>query len=265
MEIAAIGLPVPETAWTGRVHSVFKSSVNLMEEGGLLLCVHRFDFGVLPGSYYVPRLDTSGIRPGDRVRGGPEGLWIGGLGLALAPGAERVDTAILPSGREVDPEAWRACRAVLERRSRDREGGEMIEELYRRLRRNIIKLRKGLKEGNQEEAGRQCREMVGLGQGLTPTGDDMLLGALAALHMYRPELAGALGQAIAPLLERTNDISRSYLGWARRGRAATPVVRALSGLASGDMSGAEALLGIGHSSGGDILEGMLFMTEQRER
>lgn len=265
MEITAIGLPVPETAWTGRVHSVFKHSVNLMRQDGVLLCIHRFDFGLLPGSCYVPQLDTGGLQPGDRVLGGPEGLLLGGLELTYAPGVKRVDTMIPPSGRAVDPGAWRACRALLERRRPGQAEGELIEELYRRLRRNLIKLRKGLGEADQEETVRQCREMVGLGQGLTPTGDDMLLGALAALRMYRPELAGPLGDAVAPVLDRTNDISRSYLLWALKGRAATPVTGALAGLAGGSLSGAETLLGIGHSSGGDILEGILCMTQPRER
>ena len=51
MEIAAVGLPVPLENWTGQVHSVFRSSVNLRGPGEALLCVHRFPFGLLPGSY----------------------------------------------------------------------------------------------------------------------------------------------------------------------------------------------------------------------
>lgn len=264
MEIAAIGLPVPQGAWTGQVHSVFHNSVNLRGPGEALLCVHRFSFGLLPGSYLVPGLDTRGLRPGDRVQGWPAGLRLGALTLSLAPDVRRVDTGIPRSGRPVDPAAWSAQRQALCRRRADQEAGGLTQELYRRLGRELAGLRKAVGEGDRAELQRRCEAMIGLGQGLTPTGDDMLLGALSALHMYRPERAALLAEPLRPLLSRTNDISRSYLWQALEGRAATPVIQALEGLASGDRRGAGVLLGVGHSSGGDILDGILSMTEPRE-
>ena len=83
----------------------------------------------------------------------------------------------------------------------------------------------------------------------------MLLGTLAALHMYRPDWAGLLGREVLPLAARTNDISRSYLELAVQGYAATPVIRAAENPRS--IKAVELLLSVGHSSGCDILEGML--------
>lgn len=265
MEILAVGLPVPQGRWQGTVHSVFHQSVNLRVPGTGLLCVHRFGFGLLPGSYYVPQLETAGLRPGDPVRGDENGLELGGEWYDLSPAAAWVDTAIPRRDREkIDPVQWRRCRRELDRRQESGDG-EMTEELYRRLRRDIIKLRKGLREGEKEEVRRQCEAMVGLGQGLTPTGDDMLLGSLAALTMYEPELGAALAEAVTPLLDRTNDISASYLRQAVEGRAATPVTGAMEALVTGAWEPVETLLQVGHSSGGDILEGIVSMTEPRER
>ena len=264
MEITAVGLPVPQGDWNGRVHSVFHNSVNLRGPGEALLCVHRFSFGLLPGSYLVPGLDTGGLRPGDRVRGWAAGLALGELTFSLAPDARRVDTRIPRSLRPVNPGAWAAQRQALCRRRAEQEPGELTEMLYRRLGRELAELRKAVENRDTAELRRCCAAMVGLGQGLTPTGDDMLLGVLSALHMYRPEPVGLLAEALEPLLSRTNDISRSYLWQAIEGRAATPVLQTLVGLASGDMRGAGLLLDVGHSSGGDILEGILSVTEPSE-
>lgn len=264
MDIQAVGLPIPQGSWQGTVHSVFRQSVNLRSPGAGLLCVHRFSFGLLPGSYYVPELETAGLRPGQPVWGDETGLELGGKWYDLSPAAVRVDTAIPRRDREkTDPNFWRRCRQELDRRQAG--GGDMEQELYRRLRRNIIKLRKGLREGEKEAVSRQCEAMVGLGQGLTPTGDDMLLGSLAALAMYEPELGATLAEAVKPLLDRTNDISASYLRQAVEGRAATPVTGALEAMTTGDWAAVETLLQVGHSSGGDILEGIVSMTEPRER
>ena len=264
MEIAAVGLPVPLESWTGQVHSVFHSSVNLRGPGEALLCVHRFPFGLLPGSYLVPGLDTSGLRPGDRAVGRTAGLWVGKLELPLAPDVRYVDTRIPPSRQPVRPAAWTAQRrALVLRRAEQQENGWM-EGVYARLTWELAKLRTAVEARDLKELQQRCAAMVGLGQGLTPTGDDMLLGALSALHMYRPEGAALLAEALKPLLPCTNDISRSYLWQALEGRAATPVIMALEDLASGGGRGAGTLLDIGHSSGGDILEGILSMTAPGE-
>lgn len=266
MDILAVGLPLPQGDWQGTVHSVFRNSVNLRFPGEGLLCVHRFDFGVLPGSYYVPELDTQELRPGEPVLGSETGLRMGRLELTFHPQTRRIDTSIPRRDRErISLTHWQRLRGMLDARQSETSEGEIMKELYRRLRREIIELRKGLRNGDREEIRRRCEALVGLGQGLTPTGDDMLLGALAALTMYEPELGTGLAEAVTPLLKRTNDISAGYLRQAVQGRAATPVIGALEALVTGEQSAAETLLRVGHSSGGDILEGILFMTEPRER
>lgn len=85
------------------------------------------------------------------------------------------------------------------------------------------------------------------------------------MHMYRPELARRLGEGIRPLLGRTNDISRSYLELALDGYAATPVLGAAAELSGGGTEQSEILLHVGHSSGCDILEGLITTAERLEQ
>ncbi len=89
------------------------------------------------------------------------------------------------------------------------------------------------------------RRLVGLGPGLTPSGDDLLAGALAGLHAAagqlaagrtaEPHPAGAIdvvAQAIRPLLPRTNSISAQLLRLAIGGHACTELNAVLRGAAS---------------------------------
>jgi hypothetical protein len=104
--------------------------------------------------------------------------------------------------------------------------------------------------------------LIGLGPGLTPSGDDALAGALLALHaVSRGDVAETLGAWLRPRAEgRTGLVSLAHLQRAARGEGAAVLHDALAALASG----AEAALGavptavgrLGHSSGWDGLAGI---------
>jgi hypothetical protein len=105
--------------------------------------------------------------------------------------------------------------------------------------------------------------LVGLGPGLTPSGDDVLAGALLALHAFaRPDLADRLAARLRPRAEgRTGAISLAHLECAARGEAAAVLHDALAALSSGDpvtLAGSTAAVGtLGHSSGWDGLAGIV--------
>lgn len=261
--IQAIAPPDLPLCWTGRVHSVFSNSCNVALDGGGLLTIHRFSFGMTPRSLYVPDLDTRGLARGEPVRGGPEGVRLGEKLLQWDGSPRRVETNILPDPRP--PRSWQAARALLEEKRRTLGGDPMTDALYARLRQALAALWEGLLTDDRAEIRAQCRTCVGLGLGLTPSGDDMLLGSLTALHRYRPGLARRLAEGLEPLLDRTNDISRSYLELAMDGYAATPVLGAAAELAEGGTAHTRTLLTVGHSSGCDILEGLVATAEQLEK
>jgi uncharacterized protein DUF2877 len=113
--------------------------------------------------------------------------------------------------------------------------------------------------------------LIGLGPGLTPSGDDFLGGLLVALALVgrvglRDRLWQALGGAIA---ERTTDISRAHLAAAAEGLAGAALHGALNAIltgASADIEAACAALGrVGHTSGWDALTGALLVLETTAR
>ncbi|MBL8655295.1 MAG: DUF2877 domain-containing protein [Alphaproteobacteria bacterium] len=102
-----------------------------------------------------------------------------------------------------------------------------------------------------------CRDLIGLGPGLTPSGDDALGGAAIALHVFGlPARANELGAFIrenAPC--RTSDISMAHLNAAAAGEGSAAFHDALRDLVTGgDFASLER---IGASSGWDAMDGAI--------
>lgn len=101
--------------------------------------------------------------------------------------------------------------------------------------------------------------LVGLGPGLTPSGDDALAGALLALHGFsRGDLAERLAAWLRPRAAgRTGLVSLAHLERAERGEGAAVLHDALAALASGVPETVPAAVSrLGHSSGWDALAGV---------
>jgi hypothetical protein len=103
-----------------------------------------------------------------------------------------------------------------------------------------------------------AERLLGLGPGLTPSGDDCLVGWLAAAWVG-DDLGRALGKAVGPELltaagVRTGPLSRAFLAAAARGHVAVPV---RDFVVAPDDRGLAGLLALGETSGADVLAGYL--------
>ena len=101
--------------------------------------------------------------------------------------------------------------------------------------------------------------LLGLGPGLTPSGDDFLVGALALLDCVGERDAhAALGRAItAALRGATSALSACFLRAAAAGHVGETLHRAVSSIIAGDVGAAIAAVDtIGHSSGWDMMAGI---------
>lgn len=75
-------------------------------------------------------------------------------------------------------------------------------------------------------------EIIGAGPGTTPSGDDLVVGTLAALSaLGRADAASRLSAAVTPLLDMTTSTSRHYLMAAQAGRFAEHVHQLVDGMA----------------------------------
>ncbi len=112
-------------------------------------------------------------------------------------------------------------------------------------------------------ASAAAERLLGLGPGLTPSGDDLLGGVMLALAAAgRADLQQSLWRAIAPrLADLTSPISAAHLRAAAEGMAAQPLHDMLGLLFLGGTdrldAGLRALSAVGHTSGWDALSGLV--------
>lgn len=128
----------------------------------------------------------------------------------------------------------------------------------------------GRDRASDAQAEVAARGLVGLGPGLTPSGDDFLCGMLVALcAVGETKAAEDLGVWIsrAPA-DATTRLSRAFLAAARDGEPTEGLYAAVAGVLAADARllghGLELLAATGHSSGWDMLAGALAVLARRE-
>src|SRR4051812_36491582 len=113
----------------------------------------------------------------------------------------------------------------------------------------------------------EAQTLIGLGPGLTPSGDDYLGGVLIALsQLGRQSQAQSLSRWLKPRLARTSDISAAPLEAAAAGEGHEALHRCLAALCTlaPDWPGALAALdAVGHCSGWDSLAGVVAVARLR--
>ncbi len=119
----------------------------------------------------------------------------------------------------------------------------------------------GMREGEDEARLRGAAGLIGLGPGLTPSGDDFVGGAMIALRAFgHGDTADRLAAWALPLAgTRTGAISYAHLACAAEGEGAAALHKTLAALGTPGAPGLAGHLGaidaIGHTSGWDALAG----------
>jgi Protein of unknown function (DUF2877) len=268
----------------GKVVAVFARSFYVADAADGLACIGPPGLGRGPLNMLcdLPRdLDwpARGLRRGAGARRDGMTLRIDGIGAFSLDGAETWRPAV-PS-RILEPEILAGALAglpALVGRAQDDGFAALVAPLARgrvdelaasaaavpllRLAApGIAALAEWLKAGGEGAPDDRAEILIGLGPGLTPSGDDLLGGAMIALHaLGRATMAMRLAAWALPLAEtRTGAISRAHLACAAAGEGSASLHDVLAALLTGDttaLTEAVAALGaIGHSSGWDMLAG----------
>lgn len=272
LQAVSAGTGVPSGRFTGAVHSIFRRACNLRTDGGRLVTLLGSELGNAPHGIRVNL--PAGLAFTDHLQAGREMgcraavLRIAGSGLAIdlsgaavwRSGLEqlRIDVA-----RPAAATAWAvAWRALGRRRHLDREApwgsihgrGQALADAGAAL--------------DLDAAGEAIGALIGCGPGLTPAGDDLVLGVLAGLWCTRGDdparrrFLDALGATVTVAAAATGEISRAYLWHATEGHVAEPLARLAGAIAHGappsEVEDAAArALAVGHTSGGDGVLGLL--------
>ena len=217
-----------------------------------LLVVHDASHGHTPTSLLVDRRSLSTVEPGDAVAGRAGYLRAGELIVDVRQAA--VWTPRLPSATGPSPEALaQSHRAVLE---------HLPATALQRLgpMPDVLMTVGDARDAVVESA---LMKVIGSGPGLTPSGDDALVGMLGVLYrVCAPSEAIAsviqLRRVVPDLLWRTTPISAHYLRLGLRGAFGEHLIDLLDTIADGLEPGAaiERVLTVGATSGADALAGV---------
>ena len=258
----------------GTVHSVYERTVNL-QMGTRLVALQPWGTAVSPLSLMTEEdqdtFEKAGIKPGNRVEFDGSVLWMetaaeSGERWALRE-TETVDLKLrigsLQSPVTDMPDNFdRMLNLMGKGRSIFLEGyPEALESLSKSAKQIIEVSRIFMRQGKWEKAAETLSRLLGLGIGLTPSGDDFLCGFLAGMavtgmdghlffHILKTQIRGGM--------ERTNDISRAFLECALQGQFAWAVHCVFQ---KPFAEGVRKMAGIGHTSGIDTLCGLCFGLE----
>jgi Protein of unknown function (DUF2877) len=255
MQLQALSLGREIDVWRpliGVVHSSFESAANLLVDGEMWTVLGA----TRPDSPFGIRLAPSDaqfdVKAADRVSVKAGYVGIGRLILDCRTASYWAPT---PWARPATGLASRlaAVEHAVRPRAWDESAG-MACEVTDALR------------GSDAELARAVRRTLGRGPGLTPAGDDVLVGILALLTSGAAGAAGerAMSQlvsALAPVLPTTSDVSRHLLHQATRGflgRALHDLGQALMEAAPHNIltDAIELVLDTGCTSGADACMGL---------
>lgn len=284
----------------GTVHSLFRRVCNL-DWGDWVVSLHTAATGRLPGGIEVEghadfsRLD---LRPGQPAIWKPdeECLNVGSQVLSLRGASQWAGTAAPMAGLPA-PSLLEARLQLLLRLlgthgrgplgaqatgATANDGGIIQEAAARAVWARGMRLYNSLLNGDETAIGPGVAALLGLGEGLTPSGDDLILGMMAALSHARLTLAPSVAACVQRLNECVDDlapqattrISSNYLRLGCLGEFSERLGDATQALL-GETAGSDEvgpliarLLESGHSSGTDSATGLylgvtLLMAQQR--
>jgi hypothetical protein len=128
---------------------------------------------------------------------------------------------------------------------------------------NIPLLWAGIQNRDTTKLKQAAKGLGGIGPGLTPAGDDLLLGVMHGLWAtLEPVEAARFGEVLADAaIPRTHALSAAWLQAAASGEAAEPWHSLIAAVAAQDekqmQTSAMRILPTGHTSGSDALGGFL--------
>jgi hypothetical protein len=234
----------------GRIHSVFSRAANIEIDGSLYVLFTGDGASGRSVNVMGADLQASYLRAGQPCRLTSEGFEAGSLYVDLRR-AETWRPRLRPGWRSVPcPSTVRYFLDTL---------GQHYPNAGRHASVDVGAVRR---LGCLATAFKAARRLIGLGPGLTPAGDDITLGAIAAANhlLLDSALADVLSLVVIERGGKTTDLSLQMLSDAVNGEYHEFVDRLVSALATDDIEGVDEglrrLSGVGASSGCDMVAGV---------
>lgn len=282
LQALSIGEAVPRENFDALIQSAFESAVNLrLADEDRLITV------LLSERYELPQgiriwTDTHSLQtltPGLRAaaRGGilrfdssPFTVDLRGAPVWKC----RVPELNLDMGSLSAQQAWSTVWDLLNREQRLRHADLVADDLFQadagsplsqRISRPVTSLITSTQGFDVRGARRAAGQMIGLGPGVTPSGDDILIGFLAGLWSMAGQnkqqlgFIHSFGTELIQLARQTGEISRTYIYHTAQGQFSSSLSHLAEAIATGDdvEELTQTALRVGHSSGMDSVTGLL--------
>ena len=282
LQAVSIGETVPRENFNAVIQSVFDSAVNLrlMDEDRLITLLLS-DHYELPQGIRITRMDV------------PLHSLTVGTGAASRGGILRFDSSPLTvdlRGAHVwkcfvpelhtnmrspgSQKAWAATWQLLNEAQRNKKTDMIAADLFlwstgsplsQRMSRPVMQLITSTGRFDVQSSVHAAEKLIGLGPGVTPTGDDFLIGLLAGLWSTRARdqrhlsFTYSFGNALMDIAKQTCEISRTYLHHAIHGQFSSSLSNLSEAIATGKCveQAAQEAMRVGHSSGMDSVTGLL--------
>jgi hypothetical protein len=271
--------------FAGSVLSVFAGACNLVNDQGKIVALvgQRVGNGPLNIVLTEDGFLARGLEAGLPVEGDGRSIQIGKTLKVCLAGAEVWEPRLEWAGLNAARPGLKANLAVLHDHlmaqalaeslaclpATDLPGARSVESTYRKMAQRAIEgLLAALHGGDRQGIAASAIALTGLGPGLTPAGDDFLLGLMAGLQTWPQFLAGgglSVEEACQAIYEaadgRTNLLSLALLQSAREGMFSEVWHILLAALRQGKADevrgAADRVLSFGGTSGADALSGFL--------
>ena len=262
---------------TAVVHSVYERTINIALSSSALLAIQKESSPVSPltllagddsivfsGSLYIaPGMEvhiTSDLGKGKLIS-----IEMAGLTMVIPGDAPRFDTEVPAALSPADYLAFESSVNVMQIKSN--ASGDLIDQRAAQIKE---KTRELFRDSKIDEAALCLTDLIGLGGGLTPAGDDFVTGVISGIHsvskmplpadshITSEELGlfrKALFDEVSGRSSDTNDISSAFLSASLDGQTSLPLK---SFLIRPSHESIRDISRIGHTSGMDALEGLLF-------
>jgi hypothetical protein len=277
-----------EKPFTAQVLSVHRRACNLIDERGQLLALVSDPLGNGPFHMVIPQGETafSRLETGWPVRGERGALRIGGCLTITYRGGQLWDPCPDWGKVRLAQQNWRVHLPSLQELVRGKAPPESLAALFAgppaagdsrlsvawraQAGEAMGRVLAALQAGDLAALRSGAAALAGLGPGLTPAGDDFLLGIMVGLFataLSAPSAAEVCAAIAEVAAARTTALSTAWLQAAARGLVGQAWHDLLNALSQGHslhiQQAASRLINTGATSGADALSGFLLYCQSR--
>ena len=282
LQALSIGEAIPRETFDAVIQSVFDSAVNLrLTEEDRLITLLISDHYELPQGIriWMKNLSFQSLIPGLRAaaRGGILRFDSSPVTVDLRCASVwkcRVPELHVDMKPLATQQAWSAAWNLLNKEQERRNVDIIADDLFRtnvgsplsqRIAKPVMQLITSTEQYDIDGVIHAAEKMIGLGPGVTPSGDDILIGFLAGLwsivgqDQSQISFIRSFGAELVQLAKQTSEISRTYILHATQGQFSSSFSHLAETIATdNDVEAAtRTAMRVGHSSGMDSVTGLL--------